>query len=74
MTYQEPKLLIRTYEEMHKGIYQCVATNVAGEAQVTGLLSWNAKKYTKAPRSLKCLPLNDTSFKVQFEGPGNFKV
>lgn len=74
VTYEEPRLLIRTYEEKHKGIYQCVATNVAGEAQVTGLLSWNAKKYTEAPKNLKCSPLNATSFKVQFEGSGNFKV
>lgn len=74
VTYQEPRLLIQTYDEMHKGIYQCVATNVAGEAQVTGLLSWNPKKYTQAPKNLKCLPLNATSFKVQFDGPGNFKV
>lgn len=74
VTYKEPKLLIRTYEERHKGIYQCVATNVAGEAQVTGLLSWNTKKYTQAPKNLKCLPLNATSFKVQFERPGSFKV
>lgn len=74
VTYQEPRLLIQTYEEKHKGIYQCVATNVAGEAQVTGLLSWNKKKYTQAPTDLKCLPLNATSFKVQFQRPGSFMV
>lgn len=74
VTYDETRLLIPTYEERHKGIYQCVATNVAGEAQVTGLLSWIDKTYTQAPKNVKCLPLNATSMKVQFEVPGNFKV
>lgn len=74
VTYQEPKLLIQTFEEMHKGIYQCVATNVAGEAQAMGLLSLRAKQYSEAPKNVKCLPLNATTFKVTFEGPQNYRV
>lgn len=74
VTYQEPQLLIQTYEEKDKGIYQCVATNVAGEAQATGLLSLRAKQYNEAPKHLKCLPLNATSFKVTFDGPQNYRV
>lgn len=74
VSYEEPKLLIQTYEERYTGIYQCVATNVAGEAQVTGLLSWHPKTYPEAPKNPKCLPVNAASFKVQFEKPHNFKV
>lgn len=74
VTYQEPKLLIQTYEEKDKGIYQCVATNVAGEAQATALLSLRAKQYNDAPKNVKCLPLNASTFKVIFDGPANYRV
>ncbi|XP_055300120.1 uncharacterized protein LOC129567349 [Sitodiplosis mosellana] len=71
--YKEPKLLIQTYEEKHKGIYQCAATNVAGEAQATGLLSLKPKVYPDPPRNPKCFPLNSTSLKVVFDGPQHYK-
>lgn len=74
VTYDEPKLLIRTYEEKYKGIYQCIATNVAGEAQATGLMSWKPKQYSEAPKNLKCLPLNSSSFKITFEVPPHYRV
>lgn len=74
VTYKEPRLLIHTYEEKHKGIYQCVATNVAGEAQTTGLLSLKAKQYFDPPGNPRCFPLNATSIKVTFESPPNYKV
>lgn len=74
VTYQEPKLLIQTFEEKHKGIYQCIATNVAGEAQATGLSSLRAKQYTDGAKNSKCLPLNATALKVIFEGPPNYRV
>lgn len=72
--YKEPKLLIQTFEERHKGIYQCIATNVAGEAHATGLISLKPKQYADAPKNPKCLPLNATTLKVTFDGPNNFRV
>lgn len=74
VTYEEPKLVIQTYEEKDKGVYQCVATNVAGEAQATALLSLRAKQYNDAPKNIKCLPLNASTFKVIFDGPANYRV
>lgn len=58
VTYKEPKLMIHTFEEKYKGIYQCVATNEAGEAQETGLLSLKPKHYNDPPKNPKCFPLN----------------
>lgn len=74
VTYSEPKLLIQTFEEKDRGVYQCVAKNEAGEAQATGLLSLREKTYAEAPKHPKCLPLNATTFKVTFEGPQNYRV
>lgn len=74
VNYKEPKLLIQTFEEEHKGIYQCVAKNALGEAQATGLLSLKQKSYTDKPKNVKCFPINLSSFKVTFDGPENFKV
>lgn len=56
--YNETNLLINTFEEKHKGIYQCIATNVAGETQATGLLSLKPKTYSDPPKNPKCFPLN----------------
>lgn len=39
-----------------------------------GLLSLRAKQYSEAPKNVKCLPLNATTFKVTFEGPQNYRV
>lgn len=72
--YKEPKLMIQTFEERDKGIYQCVATNIAGEAQAMGLISLKNKNYAEPPKNSKCLPINATSLKVTFDGPDNFKV
>lgn len=72
--YKEPKLLIHTFEEKDKGIYQCVATNVAGEAQTTGLVTLKPKQHADPPRNPKCLPINATTLKVIFEGPQNYRV
>lgn len=74
VTYKEPKLVIETFEEKDKGIYQCVASNVAGEAQATGLISLKPKVYSDPPKNPKCLPLNSTSIKVTYDGPQHFKV
>lgn len=74
VSYKKFQLVIQTFEERDKGIYQCVATNVAGEAQATGLLSFKPKHYSDPPKNPKCLPLNTTSFKVVFDGPQNYKV
>lgn len=74
MNYKEPKLLIQTFEEEHKGIYQCVATNIAGEMQSTGLLNLKQKDYNEKPKNAKCYPINLSSFRVTFEGPQHYKV
>lgn len=74
VNYKEPKLLIQTFEEKHKGVYQCVAKNPMGEVQVTGLLGLKQKTYTDPPKNVKCFPISLTSFKVTFEGPEHFKV
>lgn len=65
--YQEPTLIINTYEERHKGVYQCVASNVAGEVQVTGQLNWEMKTYMKRPRNVTCYPINYSTLLVTFE-------
>lgn len=65
--YEEPKLIIHTLEEEHKGIYQCFAVNVAGETQVTGLLSWANKNYMPRPENVKCYPINYSSMKISFD-------
>lgn len=72
--YKEPKLSIQTFEERDKGIYQCVATNMAGEAQATGLISLKPKYHADAPKNPKCFPINSTSIKVLFDGPQNYRV
>lgn len=72
--YEEPKLIIQTFEEEHKGIYQCVAKNSVGEAQNTALLSLKIKHYNDAPKNPKCFPINFSSFKVTFDGPAYFVV
>lgn len=70
VTYREPFLLIQSFEEKHKGIYQCVASNMMGEAQATGLLSLDQRSTPNdPPRNPKCFALNSTSIKVTFEGP-----
>lgn len=72
--YAEQKLVINTYEERHKGIYQCFASNIAGEAQVTGLLSWENKKSPERPKNVKCHPVNRTTLLITFDGAENYKV
>lgn len=72
--YAGQMLIINTYEERHKGIYQCFAQNVAGEAYVTGLLSWVNKKSLEQPKNVKCLPVNRTTLLVSFKGEENYKV
>lgn len=67
ISYVEPELIIQTFEEYHKGIYQCFAANDAGEAQVTGLLSWENKDYMRRPENVKCYPINYSTIKVTFE-------
>ncbi|XP_031623954.1 uncharacterized protein LOC116341177 [Contarinia nasturtii] len=69
----ESKLLIQTYEEKDKGIYQCVATNVAGEVHATGLMSLKPKQHMDPPKNPKCFPLNLTTFKVTFDGPQYYR-
>lgn len=56
--YNATNLIINTFEEKHKGIYQCIASNVAGETQATGLLSLKPKSYSDPPKNPKCFPLN----------------
>lgn len=72
--YKEPKLIIQTFEEEHKGIYQCVAKNVAGEAIASALLSLKLNNYSDPPKNPKCFPIDEHKFKVTFEGPENYKV
>lgn len=74
VTYNEPKLLVQTFEEKDKGIYQCVASNVGGEAQATGLISLKPKMYADPPKNPRCFPLNSTWLLVTYEGPQHFKV
>lgn len=74
INYTEPKLIIRSYEEYHKGIYQCIATNVAGEAQVVGLLSWKIKDYLEQPQNVKCYPINYSTLKVTYQTERNYPV
>lgn len=49
------------------GIYQCVARNVAGETQATGLLSWENKSYMKRPEKVKCYPINHSTVLVEYQ-------
>lgn len=72
--YAGQKLIINTYEERHRGIYQCFAQNVAGEAHVTGLLSFSSKKILERPKNVKCHPVNRTTILVTFQGHDNYKV
>lgn len=65
--YEEPKLIIHTFEEEHKGIYQCFAANDVGETHVTGLLSWVNKNYMPRPENVKCYPINYSSMKISFD-------
>lgn len=70
----EQMLIVNSYEERHKGIYQCFASNIAGEAQVTGLLSWENKKSPERPKNVQCHPVNQTALLVTFENEDNYKV
>lgn len=72
--YEEPQLIIHTFDEQHKGIYQCFATNDAGETHVTGLLSWQNKQYLQRPENVKCYPVNYSSMKITFEHPHRVSV
>lgn len=72
--YAGQMLIINTYEERHKGIYQCFAQNVAGEAYVNGLLSWENKKSLERPKNVRCHPVNRTTLLVTFDGDDNYKV
>lgn len=67
VTYNEPIVKINTYEEEHKGIYQCVANNSAGETHSTALYSWMIKRIPKRPEKVKCYPLNHSSILIDYQ-------
>lgn len=67
INYEENRLIIYTFEEEHKGVYQCIGTNDVGEAQATGLLSWETRTYIKRPENVKCYPINYSTMKVTFD-------
>lgn len=72
--YQEPTLIINTYEERHKGIYQCVASNVAGEAQAIGQLYLKRSIYMDRPKNVTCYPINYSTLMVSFEASNNVNI
>lgn len=51
---------------LHTGTYQCVAKNIAGEAQAYAVLNWINKNYLPAPEIIKCYPFNRTSLLLEF--------
>lgn len=67
VTYNEPIVKINTYEEEHKGIYQCVATNAAGEVHSSALYSWVNKRIPKRPEKVKCYPLNHSTILIDYQ-------
>ncbi|KAJ6637567.1 Protogenin A [Pseudolycoriella hygida] len=66
VTYNEPIVKINTYEEEHKGIYQCVANNSAGEVHSTAAYSWVNKRIPKRPEKVKCYPLNQSAILIEY--------
>lgn len=67
VTYNEPIVKINTYEEEHKGIYQCVAHNSAGEVHSLALYSWINKRIPKGPEKVKCYPLNQSTMLIDYQ-------
>lgn len=67
VTYNEPVVKINTYEEEHKGIYQCVANNSAGEVHSAALFSWINKRIPKRPEKVKCYPLNHSTILIDYQ-------
>lgn len=65
--YRESQLIINTADEEYKGIYQCLATNIDGEAQVIGQITWENKSVIKRPENVKCYPINYSTMKITFD-------
>ncbi|XP_037029752.1 uncharacterized protein LOC119069728 isoform X2 [Bradysia coprophila] len=73
VTYNDSIVNINTYEKEHKGIYQCVAHNSAGEAHSSALYSWINKRITEGPQKVKCYPLNQSSMLIDYENTNRFQ-
>lgn len=65
--YQERQLTIRTVEEEHMGIYQCVASNAEGEVQAVGQMSWDTRSSPPRPENVKCFPINYKTMRIAFD-------
>lgn len=67
INYQEPQLIIATADKEHEGIYQCFATNLNGETQIVGQITWATQSDIKRPENVKCYPINYSTMKITFE-------
>lgn len=74
VTYNEPIVKINTYEEEHKGIYQCVANNSAGEVHTSALFTWINKRYPKRPEKIKCYPLNYSAILIDYQNGNTVSI
>lgn len=64
------ELVIRSFDLVHQGTYQCVATNAAGdEVHATFALQLSKMSETslRPPRNVTCYPYNATAYLVGFE-------
>lgn len=62
-------LHIRSFDQVHQGVYQCVAQNAAGEAHATVqlTLSRTAERSLRPLRAVTCYPYNTTTYLIGFE-------
>lgn len=63
-------LHIRSFDQSHQGIYQCVATNTVGvevHATLALTLSKMSETSLRPPRNVTCYPYNATAYLVGFE-------
>lgn len=67
INYQEGQLIIRTADNEHEGIYQCLATNINGEQQIIGQITLETRSNVKRPENLRCYPINYSTMKITFE-------
>lgn len=74
VTYNEPIVKINTYEEEHKGIYQCVANNSAGEVHSSVLYSWVNKNHPRRPEKVKCYPLNHSAMLIDYQSSNEVSI
>lgn len=58
------------------GIYQCFASNEAGENYTSGQISIHRSKdnILPAPKNVKCFPINHSTIHVQFESQTTYKM